>query len=169
MVRFHSFRSDQAELGTSQPRDAWVGQLVLEPQVVALVQPGGLVHLVNLWRSVLAHYLGWSRGTKVQGHHALCLEAHRRCWGDLVNLLYTRLDKQQIVIIPGLASFHLNGGYFALESKKIVHCSCLGSRWRCSVREGSCAWHCNWCLSSQMYIFEVKANLLPHPPPAWKS
>ena len=53
MVRFRSFRSDQAGLGTSQPRDAWVGQLVLEPQVVAPVQPGGFVHLVNLWQSVL--------------------------------------------------------------------------------------------------------------------
>ena len=50
MVRFHSFPSDQAGLGTSQPRDAWAGQLVL----VAPVQAGGSVQLVNLWRSVLA-------------------------------------------------------------------------------------------------------------------
>ena len=50
MVLFHSFPSDQAGLGTSQPRDAWVGQLVL----VAPVQAGGSDQLVNLWRTVLA-------------------------------------------------------------------------------------------------------------------
>ena len=43
MVRFHSFPSDQPGLGTSQPRDALVGQLV-----PVAPEPGGSVHLVNL-------------------------------------------------------------------------------------------------------------------------
>ena len=86
MVQFHSFPSDQPALGTSQPQDALVGQLV-----PVAPGPGGSVGLANLCICEYCCHLGWSSGTKVQGHHALCLEAHWRCWGDLVNLLYTRL------------------------------------------------------------------------------
>jgi hypothetical protein len=40
MVLFHSFPFDQAGLGTSQPRDAWAGQLVLVAPVQAGMEQG---------------------------------------------------------------------------------------------------------------------------------